>query len=233
MLHSVKSGTSTSLRTAMGWAIGTSLVLAAGIFVISGQVHRGAETDAQTDRAFARDRAGIAARGGYLVMQAGAMVYHLPAFGGACASGRDRKHYSLNLDLPDLTISREPCEAPHVRADRALVHLSEHGPAFQPQPGRKPGWSPPALAAGEQHFKGCTPAQAAADRTNRCHRLDGMSRGGLRYSGRCMPLTFCFLSAEVAGLDADIYLYPSARASLGPLLDRPAEIIHASQISAG
>lgn len=238
MQRGMKSGIKKVLR-ALAWAIGAPVLLIGGVIlvVVAGGVAAaivegpaGPDRDAEAEREFARYKAEIAARGGYIIMHAGSAVYHLPVYGGTCSGGRDHRNYRLNLDLPALTVSREDCEAPFVRADRALIFFSEYSPPFLALPSRKTGWSPPPVRAGEQHFEQCSVAAAQADTVNRCGRLTGVSAGGIHYDGHCSSVMFCSLRTRVAGLDADFHLYPAQRTLVGPLVDRLDNMIRATAV---
>lgn len=224
------------LLRALGWAVGAPLLLIAGVILfgaaggLAAAIVEKPDRDAEAEREFERYKAEIAARGGYIVMHAGSVVYHLPAYGGTCSVGRDHMGYRLNLDLPALTVSREDCKAPYVRADRALFFLSEYSPPFIALPGRKSAWSPPPLRAGEQHFEQCSIAERQADKVSRCQRLTGISAGGIRYDGDCPSGMFCSLRTRVAGLDAEFHLYPAQRALIGPLVDRLDNMIRATTV---
>jgi hypothetical protein len=221
------------------WVVGLPLLMIAGLMlpfsvgdwavaIVQGLTKPDQEAEAEQE--FARYKADIAARGGYIVMHAGAAIYHLPAYGSSCSVGRDRRSFSLNLDLPTLAVSQQNCEAPYVRADRALVQLSEYSTPFKPLPGQEPVWLPPPLRAGEQHFEQCSFAEAQADKMSRCSRLVGVSSGGVRYDGYCPSGTFCSLRASVAGLDADFHLYPAQRDLIGALVDRLDGYIRSHQV---
>jgi hypothetical protein len=230
------------LWQALAWLVGMPLLLLAVLIVpvvviglgsiLVDEMQGGERTRLERSKKdLQRHRAFIAKRGGYVIMQVGTTIFHLPANDKICAFGRDRRNYSFNLGLPGLTLMREPCGPPYVREDRALVFLSETDGTGWPPVSYRAKQPARTVRAGEQHFESCTIPEAQADKTGRCGSLFGMSKGGLYYYGTCPRGLFCNLKTRVRGLEANIHVYPtSSMARFGLLVDQLDRMILAAAV---